>query len=133
MPIFRIVKTKGSSDSDFKIEQRLYYSNSNSESDYKVVEGYHFLNNDVLNDKLELIDSSRGKLIPGCLKLKTNSMIKLNKRGVPVFQFLPFDKLYPAFYVASNNKSRTDLYITIRFLSWDKDSKYPSGEIVHVF
>jgi exoribonuclease R len=69
-------------------------------------------------------------LIVGVLILSATKIIKTNKRGVIVYEFVPLDLSYPRFHVAYKNKkkSKIDCFATIKFHEW-KNTKHPTGVI----
>lgn len=69
--------------------------------------------------------------ILGILQIKTKTIIGINKKGIPIYIFKPFDKNLPNFYVSSNylkkNCAKRNIYVAIKFHKWETSSLYPNG------
>lgn len=111
------------------------YSNFCFKIDNKVVNNNRAINNDIVyyeNDKIVGIKSRNMSNIAGILYLNKNTKYGFNSKNMPYYQFLPLNKKYPKFLVASSLKTKIKQYIVIKFLKWPIDSKYPYGKCEHV-
>ena len=96
------------------------------------------LSDDLKSIKKVIKSNINNKVISGILVIKSKYKYGYNKRGIEIFQFKPFDKYYPIFYVASKVKKKLlknkeiiiNQYCTIKFLNWN--NKSPKGEIVQM-
>lgn len=79
--------------------------------------------------KINKIISRTNKIILGILKVSSNIILSVNKRGVAAKLFVPYDKKYPSFSVNSKNLGKNNVYMLIKFGKWNVGSKYPIGHI----
>ena len=89
------------------------------------------INNNEIIVTNQLINTLLKKKIVGVLQVKTKTIIGVNKKNMPIYNFRPFDKTLPTFHVASNylkkNKPSRNVYAIIEFNKWSIDSLNPVG------
>lgn len=105
-----------------------------------LISGYENIGNifngdyvNVIDNKCTLIKSNiSNKIIVGVLELYSKYKFKPNKRGVDRYKFIPLEKCYPDFLVASTlrRKYSKNILVTIKFSSWE--DTLPFGEIVTI-
>jgi len=67
--------------------------------------------------------------IPGILQINSKYKFGFNKKGMPLYRFIPFDWRYPDFMVASKLKGK-NRYAVIKFMKWEE--KFPQGQLLHI-
>ena len=85
----------------------------------------YYNHNEVINIKERAI-----QYIVGVLLLNNNKKYGFNKKNNTLYLFKPINKNYPEFLVASNKKTKKNIYVAIEFHKWDPTSKYPIGHII---
>jgi len=69
--------------------------------------------------------------LSGVLEIMSKYSYGKTKKNVSIYQFLPYNKKYPPFYVPSNVAKGKQLchnvYAYIQFKDWEIDSKFPNG------
>jgi len=126
-----IIKINSSNYSEATVE---------NESAKILISGYENIGNvfngdyvNVIDNKCSLIKSNiSNKIIVGLLELYSKYKFKPNKRGVDRYKFLPLEKFYPHFLVASTTKRKysKNILVTIKFSTWE--DTLPFGEIVTI-
>lgn len=126
-----IIKIKSSNYSEATVE---------NESTKILITGYENIGNifngdhvNVIDNKCTLIKSNiSNKIIVGVLELYSKYKFKPNKRSVDRYKFLPLEKCYPDFLVASTTKRKysKNILVTIKFSTWE--DTLPFGEIVTI-
>lgn len=91
------------------------------------------INNDIVyynhNEVINIKERST-QYIVGVLLLNNNKKYGFNKKNNTLYLFKPINKNYPEFLVASNKKTKKNIYVAIEFHKWDPTSKYPVGHII---
>lgn len=91
------------------------------------------INNDIVyynhNEVINIKERAK-QYIVGILLLNNNKKYGFNKKNYAFYLFKPINKNYPEFLVASNNKTKKNIYVAIEFHKWDITSKYPIGHII---
>ena len=111
------------------------YSNFRFTINDKIVNNNRAIHNDIVyydNDTIIGIKSRNMCKIAGILYLNKNTKYGFNSKHMPYYQFLPLNKKYPKFLVASSLKKKSKQYIVITFSKWPVESKYPYGKCEHV-
>lgn len=82
----------------------------------------NIVNNKSSNETLKLA---------GILEVTSKYSFGKTKKNVSIYQFLPYDRKYPSFYVPSNisksGRLQYNVYAYIQFKEWKTDSKFPIG------
>lgn len=69
--------------------------------------------------------------LSGVLEITSKYSFGKNKKNMSIYQFIPYNKKYPPFYVPSNvTKGKHlcyNIYVNIQFKDWETNSKYPNG------
>ena len=79
---------------------------------------------------IEIISRNNIDPFNGILNIKSNTIYGMSKNGSRHYLFKPSDQRYPSFVVLSKInpiKYKRNIYITIKFLNWEKNEKYPRG------
>ena len=91
------------------------------------------INNDIVyynHNEVINIKERATQYIVGVLLLNNNKKYGFNKKNNTLYLFKPINKNYPEFLVASNKKTKKNIYVAIEFYKWDTTSKYPIGHII---
>ena len=111
----------------------LKYSIINSK--YDNIINNRAIHNDIVyieNNKVVGIKTRNTKKIAGILYLNKNTKYGFNSKKMPYYVFIPLNKKYPKFLVASSSKSKVKEYVVITFNKWPIQSKHPYGKCEHV-
>lgn len=69
--------------------------------------------------------------LAGILEVTSKYSFGKTKKNVSIYQFIPYDRKYPPFYVPSNisksGRPQYDVYAYIQYKEWKTDSKFPIG------
>lgn len=69
--------------------------------------------------------------LSGVLEITSKYSFGKTKKNMSIYQFLPYNKKYPPFYVPSNvskgKQTGHNVYAHIQFKDWEITSKYPNG------
>jgi len=91
------------------------------------------INNDIVyhthNEVINIKERAK-QYIVGVLLLNNNKKYGFNKKNNTLYLFKPINKNYPEFLVASNNKTKKNIYVAIEFHKWEPTIKYPIGHII---
>jgi len=93
-----------------------------------------WLNGDILNPvtkELQYRDIKRHKSIVGIIDFLNRIRIGMTPRGVPLYNFHPYDSAYPTMIVSSKLKSNTNMVAIASLEHWN--DKHPRAGIQHVF
>lgn len=71
----------------------------------------------------------------GVLELYSKYSFKPNKKGVPAYIFTPLNNIYPKCIVHSTirRKYSKNMLLTVDYTKWDKNTKFPSGNINNIY
>ena len=93
-----------------------------------------WLHGDILNPttkELQYRDIKKHKSIVGIIDFLNRIRIGMTPRGVPLYNFHPYDPAYPTMVVASRFKSAENMVAIASFEHWNE--KHPRAGIQHVF
>ena len=113
----------------------LIYSNYNYTVDNNNIDNNRGIHNDIVyyeNNKVVGIKTRNMCKISGILYLNKNTKYGFNSKHIPYYVFIPLNKKYPKFLVASSLKVQSKQYIVITFSKWPITSKYPYGKCEQV-
>ena len=91
------------------------------------------INNDIVyynHNEVINIKERATQYIVGVLLLNNNKKYGFNKKNNTLYLFKPINKNYPEFLVASNKKTKKNIYVAIEFHKWEPTCKYPIGHII---
>jgi len=109
-------------------------STPNSTKEYNEPITEKWLHGDIINpttNKLQYRDIKRHKSIVGIIDFLNRIRIGMTPRGVPLYNFHPYDSAYPTMIVASKLKSNTNMVAIASLEHWN--DKHPRAGIQHVF
>ena len=93
-----------------------------------------WLHGDILNPvtkEVQLRDIKNHKSIVGIIDFLNRIRIGMTPRGVPLYNFHPYDPAYPTMVVSSKLKPDTNMVAIASFEHWNE--KHPRAGIQHVF
>jgi exoribonuclease R len=93
-----------------------------------------WLHGDIINpttNKLQYRDVKHHKSIVGIIDFLNRIRIGMTPRGVPLYNFHPYDSAYPTMIVSSKLKSNTNIVAIASLEHWN--DKHPRAGIQHVF
>lgn len=86
----------------------------------------YIINNEIA--KVTSIITRPERKIPGVLLTGKTRIIQFNRKGMPVYEFVPVDWRFPHFYVASNiKKGSNNCYILVKYKEWTTQQTHPHG------
>ena len=67
--------------------------------------------------------------IPGFIRCDDKQKYGINKKGMPIYMFVPLSSHYPRMMVASSagKKYKSTVYVLVSYLEWKSDQQYPRG------
>ena len=109
-------------------------STPNSIEEYTEPITRKWLHGDILNPvtkELQFRDIKKHKSIVGIIDYLNRIRIGMTPRGVPLYNFHPYDTAYPTMVVSSKLKSAANMVAIASFEHWTE--KHPRAGIQHVF
>jgi len=110
----------------------------------KIDDSYYFNNIEVTNNrgitgdlvvikdkKIINIKKRNEQKIIGYINLNSQYKMKINNKVYQIFT--PLNKKFEQFYISFNSKKHTGtIYVIINFKCWEKNSKYPHGNLIDI-
>lgn len=122
-------------DSNYDYIDKLEIENDNYLVNNIIVENNRCIIGDIVKIKnnkiIDCVERSQNKIV-GILKINNIKKYGKNKNNKEIYEFLPINKRYPTYMVASSHKGIKNIYVTIIFHCWETDNKRPIGKIDNV-